>query len=246
MSVPLESARGVARCQLGNAAPCKSAAGTGREVLPASLRRERCRSSSRLLPATTSVAMVAASAAVAACLLQCSGCLLSSFVAAPSCLAPRPFSAAAAGDPSQTSSLLRARKQKASATEVSPVLRKMKEEQEAKEAAEAAANEEEPDVDSGKIMKRSLDEVLAAANDDSDRPNYLPMKRDVYKEVGITQAEVEAYWDRRDEGSSNYVDKLAGPGYVFLLIAFFVIAWSVWDSIVNPQENVLASMTGLD
>jgi len=96
---------------------------------------------------------------------------------------------------------------------------------------------------SRKIIK-SLDEVLKSANDESDRPSYLPARRDVYKEVGITQAEVEAYWQRRDESSQSFVDKFLFLAYPIALFVFIAICFSVYDSIVNPQTEYTASMTG--
>uniref|UniRef100_A0A7S4QD76 Uncharacterized protein n=1 Tax=Alexandrium monilatum TaxID=311494 RepID=A0A7S4QD76_9DINO len=97
---------------------------------------------------------------------------------------------------------------------------------------------------SRKIVKKSLDEVLKAASDDSDRPNYLPARRDVYKEVGITQAEVDAYWERRDESSQSFIDKFLFLAYPVALFAAVAIGFSVYDSTVNPQTEYTASMTG--
>ncbi|CAL1164394.1 unnamed protein product [Cladocopium goreaui] len=67
-----------------------------------------------------------------------------------------------------------------------------------------------PKKKSRSIVKKSLDEVLKSASEDDDKGNYLPAKRDVYKEVGITRTEVERYWKRRDESSKNFVDKFVG------------------------------------
>eukprot|EP00442_Polarella_glacialis_P020566 CAMPEP_0115072292 /NCGR_PEP_ID=MMETSP0227-20121206/14147_1 /TAXON_ID=89957 /ORGANISM="Polarella glacialis, Strain CCMP 1383" /LENGTH=239 /DNA_ID=CAMNT_0002459019 /DNA_START=52 /DNA_END=771 /DNA_ORIENTATION=+ len=97
---------------------------------------------------------------------------------------------------------------------------------------------------SRQIVKRSLDEILKSANDESERPSFLPMKRDVYKEVGITREEVEAYYARRDESSSSFVDKIAAPSYVILVLALIALVWNVYDSNVNPQENLTTSMVG--
>merc|ERR1719410_3075368 len=94
------------------------------------------------------------------------------------------------------------------------------------------------------VKKKSLDEVLKSAADD-DRPAGLA-RRDVYAEVGITQAEVKAYWDRRSESSQNFADRIAFLGYPLTVVLLIAIGFSVYDSIVNPQENVLASMTGND
>mmetsp|Transcript_51298 Transcript_51298/g.111831 ORF Transcript_51298/g.111831 Transcript_51298/m.111831 type:complete len:240 (-) Transcript_51298:55-774(-) len=102
-----------------------------------------------------------------------------------------------------------------------------------------------PEDISKKIVKKSLDEVLASASDESDRVGTLA-RRDVYKEVGITQAEVEAYWDRREEASDSFVDKLLAPSYLGFVVVACLLGWSVYDSFQAPQENVLNSMTGLD
>jgi len=96
---------------------------------------------------------------------------------------------------------------------------------------------------SRKIVK-SLDEVLKSASDESDRPSYLPARRDVYKEVGITQAEVDAYWERRDESSQSFVDKFLVLAYPIAFFAAIAIGFSVYDSTVNPQVEYTASMTG--
>jgi hypothetical protein len=94
------------------------------------------------------------------------------------------------------------------------------------------------------VKRRSLDEVLKSAADD-DRPKGLA-RRDVYEEVGITQAEVKAYWDRRAENAQNFTDRIAFLGYPLTFVIFIAIGYSVYDSIVAPQETVLASMTGTD
>mmetsp|Transcript_10810 Transcript_10810/g.23836 ORF Transcript_10810/g.23836 Transcript_10810/m.23836 type:complete len:200 (-) Transcript_10810:8-607(-) len=103
-----------------------------------------------------------------------------------------------------------------------------------------------PKKKSRSIVKKSLDEVLKSASEDDDKGNYLPAKRDVYKEVGITRTEVERYWKRRDESSKNFVDKFVGPYYVIFPILLLIVAYLIYDSFVNPQEFVTASMTGLD
>mmetsp|Transcript_22557 Transcript_22557/g.52225 ORF Transcript_22557/g.52225 Transcript_22557/m.52225 type:complete len:215 (+) Transcript_22557:44-688(+) len=103
-----------------------------------------------------------------------------------------------------------------------------------------------PKKKSRSIVKQSLDEVLKSASDEDERPNFLPAKRDVYKEVGITRQEVDRYWKRRDESSKNFVDKFVGPYFLIIPVLLVIILYLVYDSIVNPQENVTASMTGLD
>jgi len=114
-----------------------------------------------------------------------------------------------------------------------------------KEKSKESKKANKPKAKSRKIVK-SLDEVLKSAADESDRPNYLPARRDVYKEVGITQAEVEAYWERRDESSQSFVDKFLFLAYPIGALVFIAILVSVYDSVVNPQEEILASMTGTD
>merc|ERR1712129_39318 len=94
------------------------------------------------------------------------------------------------------------------------------------------------------MKKRSLDEDLNLAADD-DRPKNLA-RRDVYQEVGITQAEVKAYCDRRSESSQNFSDRILFLGYPLTFVLLIAIGYSVYDSFQNPQENVLASMTGND
>jgi len=92
---------------------------------------------------------------------------------------------------------------------------------------------------------KTLDEVLRSTNDDSDRSSYLAPRRDIYKEVGISEAEVEAYWQRREETASNLFDKFAAPGYVAAFVVAIWVGNSVYDSIANPNtEPVLASLTG--
>ncbi|CAE7681424.1 unnamed protein product, partial [Symbiodinium pilosum] len=103
-----------------------------------------------------------------------------------------------------------------------------------------------PKKKSRSIVKKSLDEVLKSASDEDERPNFLPAKRDVYKEVGITRQEVERYWKRRDEASKNFVDKFVGPYFIIYPILIIIILYLIYDSIVNPQEFVTASPTGLD
>eukprot|EP00931_Biecheleriopsis_adriatica_P101566 TRINITY_DN76681_c0_g1_i1.p1 TRINITY_DN76681_c0_g1~~TRINITY_DN76681_c0_g1_i1.p1 ORF type:complete len:240 (+),score=63.55 TRINITY_DN76681_c0_g1_i1:51-722(+) len=103
-----------------------------------------------------------------------------------------------------------------------------------------------PGKKSKQIMKRkSLDEILKTTDEDDDR-SYLPARRDVYKEVGITRAEVEAYWDRREESAENFWGGIAKYGYVIMILAFVATGFSFYDSNVNPQENYTASMTGDD
>uniref|UniRef100_A0A7S4QFH7 Uncharacterized protein n=1 Tax=Alexandrium monilatum TaxID=311494 RepID=A0A7S4QFH7_9DINO len=113
-----------------------------------------------------------------------------------------------------------------------------------KKKAGGGAAKKKKQEKSKKIVKKSLDEVLKAASDDSDRPNYLPARRDVYKEVGITQAEVEAYWERRDESSQSFIDKFLFLAYPIAFFAAVAIGFSVYDSTVNPQTEYTASMTG--
>ena len=103
-----------------------------------------------------------------------------------------------------------------------------------------------PKKKSRSIVKKSLDEVLKSASDEDDKGNYLPAKRDVYKEVGITRQEVERYWKRRDESSKNFTDKFVAPYYFIFPILLLIVAYLIYDSFVNPQEFVTASMTGLD
>ncbi|CAE7748688.1 unnamed protein product [Symbiodinium sp. CCMP2592] len=103
-----------------------------------------------------------------------------------------------------------------------------------------------PKKKSRSIVKKSLDEVLKSASDDDERPNFLPAKRDVYKEVGITRQEVERYWKRRDESSKNFVDKFVGPYFLIIPVLVLIILYLIYDSYANPQEFVTASMTGLD
>lgn len=94
------------------------------------------------------------------------------------------------------------------------------------------------------MVKRSLDEVLKRSYEDKDRPSYLPAKQDVYKNVGITSTEVDAYWKRRDESSQGFVDRFLGPAYLVLIVVVGLQIWSIYDSNVNPQEYVTSSMVG--
>eukprot|EP00933_Yihiella_yeosuensis_P045732 TRINITY_DN41149_c0_g1_i1.p1 TRINITY_DN41149_c0_g1~~TRINITY_DN41149_c0_g1_i1.p1 ORF type:complete len:235 (-),score=24.77 TRINITY_DN41149_c0_g1_i1:549-1253(-) len=97
---------------------------------------------------------------------------------------------------------------------------------------------------SKQIVKRSLDEILKSANDDDERPSYLPAKRDIYKEVGITHTEVESYWKNAGQSSRAVTSKGLTFLYVFGFFALCGLAFNVYDSIVNPQEFVVASPTG--
>ncbi|CAK9065854.1 unnamed protein product [Durusdinium trenchii] len=103
-----------------------------------------------------------------------------------------------------------------------------------------------PKKRSRSIVKKSLDEVLKSASEEDEKGSYLPAKRDVYKEVGITRQEVERYWKRQEESNKNFTDKFVGPFYVVFPILILIVLYLVYDSIVNPQEFVTASMTGLD
>lgn len=101
------------------------------------------------------------------------------------------------------------------------------------------------DPSKSREIVKTLDEVLRSTNDDSDRSSYLAPRRDIYKEVGISEAEVEAYWQRREETASNLFDKFAAPGYVAAFVVAIWVGNSVYDSIANPNtEPVLASLTG--
>lgn len=94
------------------------------------------------------------------------------------------------------------------------------------------------------LQKRSLDEVLAATDSD-DRKGGSLARRDVYKEVGITQKEVDAYWNRREETATGFTDKIAAWGYPVGFIVFIAVVVSVYDSNVNPNtEPIVASVTG--
>ncbi|CAE7836442.1 unnamed protein product, partial [Symbiodinium necroappetens] len=103
-----------------------------------------------------------------------------------------------------------------------------------------------PKKKSRSIVKKSLDEVLKSASDDDERPNFLPAKRDVYKEVGITRQEVERYWKRRDESSKNFVDKFVGPYFLIIPVLVLIILYLIYDSYANPQEFSLLSFFGVN
>eukprot|EP00929_Paragymnodinium_shiwhaense_P022717 TRINITY_DN14436_c0_g1_i1.p1 TRINITY_DN14436_c0_g1~~TRINITY_DN14436_c0_g1_i1.p1 ORF type:complete len:228 (+),score=45.96 TRINITY_DN14436_c0_g1_i1:73-756(+) len=98
---------------------------------------------------------------------------------------------------------------------------------------------------SRKIVKKSLDEVLKAADDDTDRPNWLPARRDVYSEVGITQQEVEQYFSRREETASNFFDKVSVPTYTIFGLSLAAVTYSAIDAFLHPSNDpVTASMVG--
>mmetsp|Transcript_26828 Transcript_26828/g.61865 ORF Transcript_26828/g.61865 Transcript_26828/m.61865 type:complete len:179 (+) Transcript_26828:57-593(+) len=111
--------------------------------------------------------------------------------------------------------------------------------------AAAAAKEEDipqdaPDATAGKLVTRrkTLDEVLAATEPDEDTSGGSLARRDVYEEVGISEAEVAAYWDRREEAASATWDKVNFVAYPIFVILAIILLLSVADTIVNPQPEI--------
>eukprot|EP00930_Biecheleria_cincta_P050020 TRINITY_DN35208_c0_g1_i1.p1 TRINITY_DN35208_c0_g1~~TRINITY_DN35208_c0_g1_i1.p1 ORF type:complete len:232 (-),score=49.06 TRINITY_DN35208_c0_g1_i1:125-787(-) len=96
------------------------------------------------------------------------------------------------------------------------------------------------------LTRKNLDEVLASANDEeAERPSFLPARRDVYKEVGITRAEVENYYTRREEAAGQFWSKnVTAPGIVIGILLFLAATAVFIESAINPQEEYTTSMVG--
>jgi hypothetical protein len=97
------------------------------------------------------------------------------------------------------------------------------------------------------MVKKSLDEVLSRSYEDDKKvgSSSAITKRDIYEEVGISQSEVDAYWDRREEVAQQSVDKFLVIGYPVALIAIFLLVQSVIGSFNVPEDySALGSLTG--